>query len=631
MSGVKSIAVILAGIDEEYQNAITSGIIKCGAEKGVNLSFFIAFGGVISEKGYDKGEYNIYSLVNYDEFDGVILMINTICDKNEKTKILERVKASGLPVVVLDYKEDNDFYNVTIDNTEAMCDLVRHVINEHGARTINYISGPASNPEAMERYNAYRYVLSQNGVELDKRRVYFGEFRNIDGRKAVSRLFTQKLNMPDAFICANDTMALGALGTLEKMGYNIPEDVIITGFDNTFSARHHYPALTTVDKPLHESGYLVCEILCDVLDGKEREKQVSVPAKLVISESCGCKRSGEEDIITYKRSVYKSLDNCSSNIYFLNRMNAELAESNDLGECMDTLASYIGELNCERFSICLRTDWESVGSDNDVNIYGYSDKMIAPLIWNKGKVSRVAGFKTAKMFPKPISGSGNVSYFLPLHFRDRCLGYMCITNSNFPLDSMLCHSLEMNISNSIENVRKTMNLNNIIGELDRLYAIDPLCGIYNRNGFIREAAKIFDACKLQGRKALIAFIDMDGLKGINDNYGHNEGDYALKHLAQLIEDCSKDKNMVCARFGGDEFIIMGESLTGEEGEALENEFNSKIAHLNITEAKPYKLSASIGTVITEIGDETLFNIITLADEAMYEAKQRKRTSKYLRK
>ena len=59
MGGVKSIAVILAGIDEEYQNAITSGIIKCGAEKGVNLSFFIAFGGVISEKGYDKGEYNI--------------------------------------------------------------------------------------------------------------------------------------------------------------------------------------------------------------------------------------------------------------------------------------------------------------------------------------------------------------------------------------------------------------------------------------------------------------------------------------------------------------------------------------------------------------------------------------------
>lgn len=629
MSRVKNIAVILAGIEEEYQNAITSGIIKCAKEKGVNLSFFVAFGGVISDKGYDRGEYNIYSLVNYDEFDGVILMINTISDKNEKAKILERVKASKLPVAVLDYEEDKDFYNVSIDNNEAMCDLVKHVIDEHGARVINYISGPVSNPEAMERYEAFRTVMAEKGIELDKRRVYFGEFRKMDGRKAVNRMFSQKLSMPDAFICANDTMALGVLGTLEKMGYKVPDDVIVTGFDNTYYARHHYPSVTTVDKPLHESGQLVCEIICDVLDGKEREKHITVPAQLTIAESCGCKCSGEEDIIKYKRNVFISLDDCSSNIYFLNRMNAELAESNDLGECMDTLAGYVGELGCDRFSICLRTDWESLGTQDDVPVSGYSEKMICPLLWNKGKVSRVAGFKTTKMFPKPISGSGNVNFFLPLHFRDRCLGYMCLTNSDFPLESMLCHSLEMNISNSIENVRKTMNLNNIIGELDKLYAIDPLCGIYNRNGFIREADKIYELCRLNHKKVLIAFIDMDGLKQINDNFGHNEGDFALMHLAKLIEDCC-DEKMVCARFGGDEFIIMGESVTGEEGDELEADFQRRISHLNISVAKPYKIDASMGTVITDIGKDSLFNIITLADEAMYEAKQRKRKSKYLR-
>lgn len=631
MRRIKNIAVLLAGIDEEYQNAVISGIIKCAKEKDMNVSCFTAFGGVISGTGYDIGEYNIYSLVNYDEFDGVILMINTISEKKEKQKILDRVKASKLPVVVLDYKEENDFYNVTIENSCAMRDLVSHIINEHGAKVINYISGPASNPEAMERYEAFRSVMAENEIEIDKRRVYFGDFRKIDGKRAVDRMFAQKLPLPDAFICANDAMALAVISRLKKYGYKVPADVMVTGFDNTYTARHHYTALTTVDKPLHESGHLVCEILNDVIEGREREKLVTIPSEAVIAESCGCRLTDDDDIVAYKISTYGVIDNCGSNISMLNRMNAELAESNDLGACMEALARFVSELDCERFAVCLRTDWESVGADKDVAVSGYGEMMFAPLIWNKGRVSRVASFKTSKMFPKPLSGSGNVSFFMPLHFRERCLGYICITNSRFPMESMVCHSLVMNIGNSVENVRKIMNLNNVIGELDRLYAIDPLCGIYNRNGFIREADLILKKCRTEGKKVLISFIDMDGLKAINDEYGHNEGDFALKHLAQLIKECCGDK-MICARFGGDEFIIIGESVKGNEAAKLEIDFESRISHLNITEAKPYRLSASIGTIVTDVEpDKKLFNIITMADAAMYEAKQRKRTSKYLRR
>ncbi|MBQ4465400.1 MAG: diguanylate cyclase, partial [Oscillospiraceae bacterium] len=133
-----------------------------------------------------------------------------------------------------------------------------------------------------------------------------------------------------------------------------------------------------------------------------------------------------------------------------------------------------------------------------------------------------------------LQGGGHVSYFLPLHFRDRCLGYFVITDSLFPVRSMVCHSLMMNISNSIENIRKLLHLNNVISELDRLYVIDPLCGIYNRNGFIREADIIFRRCEASGDPVMIGFIDMDGLKMINDNYGHKEGDFALQRLASAI-------------------------------------------------------------------------------------------------
>lgn len=72
MAKIKNIAVIVAGIDEEYQNSVIDGIISCAKEHDANIACFTAFGGVISSSKYDIGEYNIYSLVNYDEFDGVV-------------------------------------------------------------------------------------------------------------------------------------------------------------------------------------------------------------------------------------------------------------------------------------------------------------------------------------------------------------------------------------------------------------------------------------------------------------------------------------------------------------------------------------------------------------------------------
>ena len=90
MKTVKEIALLVAGIDEEYQNGIIEGTIDCAKDLNANISCFSAFGGVISGKGYDIGEYNIYSLANFDVFDGVILMINTISDPDEKKELVER-------------------------------------------------------------------------------------------------------------------------------------------------------------------------------------------------------------------------------------------------------------------------------------------------------------------------------------------------------------------------------------------------------------------------------------------------------------------------------------------------------------------------------------------------------------
>lgn len=636
-STVKNIAVIVAGIDEEYQNNIINGINAFTSKNNVNTSYFAAFGGVLANSRFDIGEYNIYNLINFSKFDGAILMTNTICAPSEREIIIEKVKESGIPAVVFDCDSFPEFYNISIDNSGAMKDMVRHVIECHGAKTLGFISGPMANPEARDRYDAFLSVMEEHGLDVDERRIFFGEFRGIDGRVGVETFLASGLGLPDAIICANDTMALSAVSTLEKHGFSVPGDVIVTGFDNTYNASHYSPALSSVNRPLYDAGYKACEIIIGLLNGTQYDKNTVLSAAPVFSESCGCHAEFSDDITSYKKSTFKLIDNCRTGIALLNRITSSLAETETADEVFNVIGRFLGEIDCEKCCLCLCSEWQGAfkvsasGTDSECQINGYSKYMSAPLIWHNGKCSSIDRFLSKDMFPEPLEGGGNVNYFLPLHFRERCLGYYIITNGDFPINSMLCHSLMMNISNSIENIRKLLHLNNAIHELDKLYVIDPLCNIYNRNGFIRVTDAAFKKCALEHRTVMIAFIDMDGLKVINDNYGHNEGDFALQRLAQVISS-SCESNCVCARFGGDEFIVFGSDMSEEDANTIERRISANITEMNKILNKPYELSASIGTYITEVGPDTLlFKVITKADEKMYEQKKRKKTSRYLRR
>ena len=637
---IKEIAVIVAGLNEEYQSEVIEGIAECARQRNINVSCFTSFGGIMTDSLFDVGEYNIYELVNYSRVDGAILLTNTISDPVEREKIIGKVKASGIPVAVLDCDDYPEFYNIRIDNSEAMREIVRHVLEKHGARTVNYISGPLYNQEAAERYKAFLDVMKEHGIEVDERRVFFGEFRSKDGFEAVEELMESGLPLPDAVICANDAMALAAVTTFERFGYAVPDDVIVTGFDNTYNARHYCPALTTVSRPLKEAGAKACEILDRVTDGEKIDREIVLRSEPVFSESCGCVNGIDtfEEIKSYKKNAFKFIEQCRIDIFLLNKMTSEVAETESAEDNINIIGKFMSKTDCRQGSICLCSGWEgafgdkwSKRTDSDYQVHGYTKKMSAPFIWDGTEVSAVTSFDSVDLFPRPFTTGGNISYFQPLHFRERCLGYYILSNGEFPVKSLVCHSVMMNVSNSIENIRKLIHLNSVIDELDKLYVIDQLCSIYNRNGFIRNANALFRKCASEGIPVMISFIDMDGLKEINDSYGHKEGDHALQRLATVISDCSRG-GRICARFGGDEFIIFGAGGTQEDIGPFELAFRKRLDTLNQILDKPYRIDASIGTLVTTVEPETkLFALISQADQIMYERKKRKKTSRYLRK
>ena len=85
-----------------------------------------------------------------------------------------------------------------------------------------------NNPEAVDRLNAFREVMAENNLPVEEGRIFYGEFRPYDGKAAIEQYMESGLALPDAFICANDAMALTAVSTLEKYGFCVPLDVIVT-------------------------------------------------------------------------------------------------------------------------------------------------------------------------------------------------------------------------------------------------------------------------------------------------------------------------------------------------------------------------------------------------------------------
>ena len=214
-----------------------------------------------------------------------------------------------------------------------------------------------------------------------------------------------------------------------------------------------------------------------------------------------------------------------------------------------------------------------------------------------------------------------------LHFIDLTLGY-CVFQPEVTVDDYEKMHAFMNAMDAsfgtfhgqmqIRSINRA--LENANEELEKLYIHDYLTGLYNRRGFYRafrnETAAQHDADLC----AFVISVDLDGLKQINDSFGHQEGDSAICTVAKALAACC-GAHEICARFGGDEFAVGGfvpKSLTEIRAEQFRHRLTEYLEQYNRSSGKPYQVAASIG-FHAEPADpapdpDALFRI---ADDRMY--------------
>ncbi len=160
---------------------------------------------------------------------------------------------------------------------------------------------------------------------------------------------------------------------------------------------------------------------------------------------------------------------------------------------------------------------------------------------------------------------------------------------------------------------------------------DKLTGLNNRGEFDRFLSATISGIP-EGKNLYLILFDADNFKIINDKFGHPEGDKALQYIADALRKVSLDSGSFCARYGGDEFVIVSKCENSEDTIAIAESVNKELIKVATEFNLPYRLSLSYGFAEHVLTEQSISELVDAADHVLYEMKahkkQREQNKKY---
>ena len=178
------------------------------------------------------------------------------------------------------------------------------------------------------------------------------------------------------------------------------------------------------------------------------------------------------------------------------------------------------------------------------------------------------------------------------------------------------------IAQQVERERAMRLVNAENAELSTHALADPLTGLANRRRMEQDLLRMLAASQRDGKSLAVAFIDLDGFKAINDQYGHDFGDEFLIHIARALTSVVRPTDLV-ARTGGDEFVVLAPgAIASVLRDRLEEATIGRFSYGKFT--IDY-LGGSVGVATISPGDHSVTEVLSKADSAMYEVKRARKS------
>ena len=603
------IAVCTSWEDVENLNLVLNRLIEATEKQGY-LPLCVAFDRIGVES---RGEESIREFLHTFEIPnlaGYLLFGEMIRSDTINNHIIRIAKERKLPVFMLE-RQYEGCINMAFEYREGFEKVARHMIEDHGCRDIVMVAGIKGNSFSEERIDLCRKLLEEHGGSLPPEKVIYGDYWDEPTMRALNSYFEGGGRMPEAFLCANDAMAISVCIYLGNRGIRVPQEVLVAGFDGILPGESHEPSMTTA-RP--DFAYMFGKMLERMNEWNEEDtgktEVWSIPFEFIPRESCGCKRRNAF-VTTQKTGELKIINlEYTRHIRAMGNFVRTTLSMDDFGKLKEHLAAHFVQRSNPYY-------FAAVLDEHD-------RQKAQPILHSRHGLFLSGPDFRWKDEPVPdedvVRGDRSIRILMAqlLQNEQETMGYLVSGMENWSLREQERFEEEaLFLSAALNAVIGNRRLEAANKEILKMAEHDYLTGLYNRRGFLRELERQLKLPETQGKTLTLFAVDMDRLKSINDVYGHQEGDHAIQSLAYGLATETEGKG-ICARYGGDEFafaLVADESLQPE----LE-EIRGRIEEAAREKCGPraYVISASLGACSCKVDERlSLDEVLAEADRALY--------------
>lgn len=342
---IRRIGLVLASIHTGASNALWSDVARFSQGNGDSMFFVFPGGRLECLQDHEHLRNSLYPLVHSGNLDGLIAWGSSLGGSVSIEEVQQQYRRFGtLPCVTLGLKREG-FPDIAFDAYSGVMGLLQHCITAHGAKRIAFIRGPENHQSSMDRYRAYVDTLKQKALSYDPLLVT-DPFPWSEGDKALEQLVLDRALRPgvdfEILACSSDMMMFAAGKKLEELGYRIPQDIRIIGFNDSSESHLLKVPCTTAKMPVLQMALMAWSMIDQMVEkGSDSSPDILLPCESVIRQSCGCEYSlgsydhakalfvSEEAFLSYITETFALEAQATKEVADLFHLSSALSERSD--------------------------------------------------------------------------------------------------------------------------------------------------------------------------------------------------------------------------------------------------------------------------------------------------------------
>ena len=551
----KKIGIIIGKVYNVLNNEQLRGITQQAFSLGYSTYIF-----TLTEENqyenYSVGERNLLNMINFDELDGVIVVPHSFSSVRYAIYIEDFVYKKCRKPVISVTTDESKFDTIWIDDRRELCEITSHLIEEHGCRKLYCLTGPFHLEASKARAAGFRDAMGKAGLMVADSDVIEGDFWSDAAQKLADEIISGEREKPDAVVCASDVMAIALCDALIRGGISVPEQVRITGYDNSDESIVHSPQISTYNTRWAQLGVDTMCALYKLISGTDAEPVSCEKGEVLCRESCSTEAPVYRNSFDYFR--YQNLNGC----YLDSSLSSRLLSVNSLGEFIQAAydSGYVYKENWtsdDKYSICLCEDWNKSSYDTYAQTYrttGYTPQMMHMHYFGDHTSFDISEMVPEEHFP---TDEPCATLFTAIHFQERCFGY-ALFSTRHGIKDYNEHYLRFTreINNALEmlcvqNELKSLAYRNYISQIR-----DDLTGLYKFSAFRKHWGEFSEKAKLYGENPFAILVTINGISHLRELHGNLEEEKMLSSFADILLSCCRNHEK-CMRTVENDFVIVG--------------------------------------------------------------------------